>query len=177
MTRQSPHCRELMVTLVQLCLSALVTLPVCWYPKPISKIEVYTPTRCLWHASPRTVANWWSHSSHWCSSAWSALVTLPVRWYSGSFSWVRMWWCKFAICANPRSQPSTLHLYGFSPAIRHIAITNCPFRFAFSHLPRCVQLLRQKHRNNFTWHLCARFFHISDSNKPSQSVQLIYELA
>ena len=30
--------------------------------------------------------------------------------------------------------------------IRHIAITNCPFRFAFSHLPRCGQLLRQKDR-------------------------------
>ena len=42
-------------------------------------------------------------------------------------------------------------------AIRHIAITICPFRFAFSHLPKCGQLLRQKHRNNFTWSLCARF--------------------
>ena len=34
--------------------------------------------------------------------------------------------------------------------IRHIAITNCPFRSAFSHLPRCGQLLRQKHENNVT---------------------------
>ena len=34
--------------------------------------------------------------------------------------------------------------------IRHIAITNCPFRFAFSHLPKCGQLLRQKDRKNFT---------------------------
>ena len=41
--------------------------------------------------------------------------------------------------------------------IRHIAITICPFRFAFSHLPRCGQLLQQKDRKNFTWNLCARF--------------------
>ena len=41
--------------------------------------------------------------------------------------------------------------------IRHIAITNYPFRFAFSHLPRCGQLLRQKDRKNFTRSLCARF--------------------
>ena len=41
--------------------------------------------------------------------------------------------------------------------IRHIAITNCPFRFAFSHLPRCGQLLRQKDRKNFTWNSCASF--------------------
>ena len=34
--------------------------------------------------------------------------------------------------------------------IRYITITNCPFSFAFSHLPRCGQLLRQKHRHNFT---------------------------
>ena len=34
--------------------------------------------------------------------------------------------------------------------IRHIAITNCPFRVAFSHLPKCGQLLRQKGRKNFT---------------------------
>ena len=40
---------------------------------------------------------------------------------------------------------------------RHIAITNCPFGFAFNHLPRCGQLLRQKHRNNFTWRLYASF--------------------
>ena len=33
-----------------------------------------------------------------------------------------------------------------SVLIRHIAITNCPFRFAFSHLPRYGQLLQQKHR-------------------------------
>ena len=41
--------------------------------------------------------------------------------------------------------------------IRHIAITICTFRFAFSHRPRCGQLLRQKHRNNFTWNLSASF--------------------
>ena len=41
--------------------------------------------------------------------------------------------------------------------IRHIAITNCPFRFAFSHLPICGQLLVQKDRKFFTWNLCARF--------------------
>ena len=45
----------------------------------------------------------------------------------------------------------------FFSLIRHIAITNCPFRFAFSHLPKCGQLLRQKDRNNFAWNLCARF--------------------
>ena len=41
-------------------------------------------------------------------------------------------------------------VYAFD-SIRHIAITICPFRFAFSHLPRYGQLVRQKHRKNFTW--------------------------
>ena len=31
-------------------------------------------------------------------------------------------------------------------SIRHIAITICPFRFAFSHLSKCGQLLQQKDR-------------------------------
>ena len=61
--------------------------------------------------------------------------------------------------------------------IRHITITNCPFRFAFSHQPRRGQLLRQKHRNNFTWNWCASFLRFSDSSKQSQSVSLIYKLA
>ena len=50
--------------------------------------------------------------------------------------------------------------------IRHIAITICPFMFAFSHLPRCGQLLQQKHRNNLTWNFLCKFFlhfHISAS--------------
>ena len=36
-----------------------------------------------------------------------------------------------------------LHEFCFvtNHAIRHITITNCPFRFAFSHLPKCGQLL------------------------------------
>ena len=41
--------------------------------------------------------------------------------------------------------------------IRHIAITNCPFRFAFSHLPRCGQLLRQKHRQLYMKFVCNFF--------------------
>ena len=48
-------------------------------------------------------------------------------------------------------------VYKIVSIIHHIAITNCPFRFAFSHLPKCGQLLRQKGRKNFTWNLCARF--------------------
>ena len=56
--------------------------------------------------------------------------------------------------------------------ICHIAITNCPFRFAFSHLPGCGQLLRQKHKN-----LCVIFLWFSDSSKPGQSITLIYKLA
>ena len=35
--------------------------------------------------------------------------------------------------------------------IHHITITNCAFRFAFSHLPNCGQLLQPKYRRNFTW--------------------------
>ena len=61
--------------------------------------------------------------------------------------------------------------------IRHIAITICPFRFAFSQRPRCGQLLRQKHGNDFTC-LCACFSipaRFSDSSKSSQSVSLFYE--
>ena len=59
----------------------------------------------------------------------------------------------------------------------HIAIMNCPFRFAFSHLPRCWQLLTQKHRNNFAWYLCASFSYIFlfHSSKRNQSISLIYE--
>ena len=52
---------------------------------------------------------------------------------------------------------SSKHLLQNAYTIRRIAITNCPFRFAFSHLPRFGQLLRQKDRKNFTWNLCARF--------------------
>ena len=47
--------------------------------------------------------------------------------------------------------------YDTLKVIRHIAITNCPFRFAFSRIPRCGQLLRQKNRKNLTCNLCARF--------------------
>ena len=61
--------------------------------------------------------------------------------------------------------------------IHHIAITICPFRFAFSHLPRCGQLFQQKHRNNLTSNFCANFLRFSDSSKPSQSESLIYEFA
>ena len=61
--------------------------------------------------------------------------------------------------------------------IRHIAITNCPFRFAFSHLPKCGQLLRQKGRKTLHEICVQGFLKFSDSNKPSQSVSLIYELA
>ena len=59
-------------------------------------------------------------------------------------------------------------------AIRHIAITNCPFRFAFSHLPRCGQLLRQKDRKKLR---VQGFLRFSDSNQLSQSISLIYKLA
>ena len=68
----------------------------------------------------------------------------------------------------------TVIVVTFSASIQNIAITNCLFRFPFSHLPRCRQLLRLKDRKNFTGNLCARF-RFSDSNKPSQSVLLIYK--
>ena len=42
--------------------------------------------------------------------------------------------------------------------IRHIAITNCPFRFAFSHLPRCGQLLRQKAQKQLYIQFVCKFF-------------------
>ena len=60
--------------------------------------------------------------------------------------------------------------------IRRVAITNCPFRFAFSHLPGCGQLLRQKDRKKTLYEICVQdFLRFSDSNKPSQPVSLIYE--
>ena len=61
--------------------------------------------------------------------------------------------------------------------ICHIAITNCPFRFEFSHLPRCGQLLRQKHRNKLHEIFVQVFLRFSDSSKPGQSLSLIYGLA
>ena len=67
-------------------------------------------------------------------------------------------------------------LFKQSTLIRHIAITNCPFRFAFSHLPTCR-----------CWHFCDMstettlyeicvqvFLRYSNSSKTSQSVSLIY---
>ena len=42
--------------------------------------------------------------------------------------------------------------------IRHIAITNCPFRFAFSHLPKCGQLLRQKGRKKLYMKFVCKVF-------------------
>ena len=42
---------------------------------------------------------------------------------------------RFCLTSNCRNTIDT---------IRHIAIKNCPFRFAFSHPPRCGKLLRQK---------------------------------
>ena len=61
------------------------------------------------------------------------------------------WWNRLHYCLPLERRCSKLSV------IRHIAIKNCPLRFAFSHLPRCGQLMRQKHRNNFTWNLCASF--------------------
>ena len=50
--------------------------------------------------------------------------------------------------------------------------------FAFSHLPRCGKLLRQKDRKKLYMKYCVQgFLRFSDSNKPRQSVSLIYELA
>ena len=63
---------------------------------------------------------------------------------------VPFWTC---ICSNVETILSwTCHVYG-------------PFEFwtslgtsiLLSHLPRCWQLLRQKHRNNFTWNFGASF--------------------
>ena len=59
---------------------------------------------------------------------------------------------------------------------RHIAITNLPFRFAFSH-PHvdnfCDKSIKTTLHDIFV-QVFLRFF---DSSKPSQSVSLIYELA
>ena len=49
-------------------------------------------------------------------------------------------------------------------SIRHIAAANSPFRFAFSHPPKCWQLLRPKHRTNFTGNFCACFSFIRPSS-------------
>ena len=80
------------------------------------------------------------------------LVTLVVNNHHVSVCFLPYW----------QSYPDKL------PRIGHMAITNCPFN-----LPRCGQLLQQKHRNNFTFLCVVRF---TDSNRPSQSVSLIYEL-
>ena len=64
-----------------------------------------------------------------------------------------------------------------------VNIVKTPYRsyefsvhICFSHKPRWGQLLRQKHRNNFTW-IYVQFFFFFCSSKQSQSVSLIYELA
>ena len=69
-----------------------------------------------------------------------------------------------------------LDAFKFRFLIRHIAITNCPFRFAFSHLPRCGQLLRQKTETSLHETCLQVFLRYSDSSKPIQSISLIYEL-
>ena len=63
----------------------------------------------------------------------------------------------------------------FDSSIRHIAITNSPFRFAFSHLPRCWQLCDKSTETTLYKISEQVFLRFSDSSKPSQSVLLIYE--
>ena len=41
-----------------------------------------------------------------------------------------------------------------------MAITNCRFKYAFTHQSQCVQLLRLKHRSDFTWSLWESFTEI-----------------
>ena len=63
----------------------------------------------------------------------------------------------------PNMKHSATHSVGYKLilivycVLRNIKITNRSFWFAFSHLPRCGQLFRQKYRNNLTWNLCATF--------------------
>ena len=53
--------------------------------------------------------------------------------------------------------------------IRNIAITNCPFRFTFGHLPRCGQLLRLKQKT--TLHEIRVHFFLSFSD--SKSIRVV----
>ena len=54
-------------------------------------------------------------------------------------------------------------------SICHITITNCPFRFAFSHLPRCGQLFATKEHAETTLQvICVQvFLRFSNSSKPN----------
>ena len=97
---------------------------------------------------------------HPATSCHNAAVLL---WLHNYFVWTNNDWnyCKqlctlncFVCLINPLWLIKWYFLYEL---IRHIAITYCPFWFAFSHLPKCGQLLQQKGRKNFTWNLCARF--------------------
>ena len=88
--------------------------------------------------------------------------------------WFLLHRCCCPLCI---SQESERNIFVNLLQIRHIAITNCLFRFAFSHLPRYGKLLRQKHRNNFTWNLCASFSSIFRFQQAKPIRVLIYELA
>ena len=63
--------------------------------------------------------------------------------------------------------------------IRHIAITNCPFGFEFSH-QSCLDLgnICDKSTETTLHEICEQvffFFRFSNSSKPSQSISLIYK--
>ena len=75
-----------------------------------------------------------------------------------------------------RNESSQITLHNLESSVTLCAISQLQI-VRFSHLPRCWQLLRQKHRNNLH-EICVQvFLRFSDSSKPSQSVSLIYESA
>ena len=70
-----------------------------------------------------------------------------------------------------------IHLsYLWTASIRHITITNCPFRFAFSHLYLDVGNFFDKSTETTLHEVFVQvFLKFSDFRKPSQFITLIYE--
>ena len=122
-----------------------------------------------------------------CEKKNTILLILRVAPYGAAYiECVAPFYAKMRVWRRARllPRPWSACKYGYNfgcdilfSVIRHIAITICPFRFAFSHLPRCGKLFRQKYSNNFTWNFVQVFLRFFDSSKPSQSVSLIYKFA